>query len=111
MLIKQGDATDGGTPAASEGSCGSAAQEGRVPLGAGYRRDLMHRMEGSHSVRRGPATLLHREGEPSPPLSTKNFPKVSLIEQRYVLSVFWNQKRVTGWLESSTKRGSSADLD
>ncbi len=35
-LNKQGDATDGGTLAASEGSCGSAAPEGRVPLAAEY---------------------------------------------------------------------------
>ncbi len=34
MLKMQGDATDGGTLTASEGSCGSAAPEGRVPLAA-----------------------------------------------------------------------------
>ncbi len=32
MLRKQRDVTDGGTLTASEGSCGSAAPEGRVPL-------------------------------------------------------------------------------
>ncbi len=39
MLNRQRDATDGGTLTASEGSCGSAAPEGRVPLACKARFD------------------------------------------------------------------------
>ncbi len=46
MLNKQRDATDGGTLTASEGSCGSAAPEGRVPLAAEYKAQFDASEEG-----------------------------------------------------------------
>ncbi len=61
MLNKQKDATDGGTLTASEGSCGSAAPEGRVPLAAEYEAQFDASNGGLPRNRRGPATLLHRE--------------------------------------------------
>ena len=56
MLRRQRDATVGGTPAASEGSCGSAAPEGGVPH-CGFMEARFFASEGSPSLRRGFATL------------------------------------------------------
>ncbi len=74
MLRKQRDVTDGGTLTASEGSCGSAAPEGRVPLFSLMQGAVLARWKkGSRYNRREPAALLHREWEPRPPPSaTRN---------------------------------------
>ncbi|RXN14129.1 hypothetical protein ROHU_009214 [Labeo rohita] len=55
----------GGTLTATEGSFGSAAPGKRVPLAT------MYRARGAPLRPKGAVALLHREGEPYPPLSTQ----------------------------------------